>query len=209
MHLSAAFTYAVGFAAQALFAARMLSQWLLSERQHRVVSPNVFWVCSLAGSMLFFTYGVLRDDFSIILGQVLSYYIYIWNLDAKGLWRRVHPALRALILVLPVVAIGCMLTDAATFVQNFLRNADVPLWLLVFGSAGQTILALRFVYQWYFSFRHHESALPRGFWGISLTGAAIVLTYGVIRLDPVLILAHAFGILTYVRNLMILRRQTP
>lgn len=208
MHLSAALTYAVGFAAQALFAARMLSQWLLSERQHRVVSPNVFWVCSLAGSMLFFTYGWLRDDFSIILGQVLSYYIYIWNLDAKGIWRRVPLVLRVFILVLPAVAICCMLADAATFVQNFLRNADVPLWLLLFGSVGQTVLALRFVYQWYFSFRHHESSLPRGFWLISLTGATIVLTYGIIRLDPVLMLAHAFGILTYVRNLMILRRQT-
>ena len=76
--------YAIGFLAQAFFSARILIQWILSERAKRVVSPTAYWVCSLAGSYLLFVYGWLRDDFAIILGQMVSYYIYLWNLNAKG-----------------------------------------------------------------------------------------------------------------------------
>ena len=44
------FVYAIGFLAQAFFSARILCQWILSERARRVVSPSVFWVLSIAGS---------------------------------------------------------------------------------------------------------------------------------------------------------------
>ena len=37
--------YAIGFLAQAFFSARILIQWILSERAHRVVSPSAYWVC--------------------------------------------------------------------------------------------------------------------------------------------------------------------
>ena len=78
--------FAIGFLAQAFFSARILLQWALSERAGRVLSPGAFWVLSLAGSYLFFVYGWLRDDFAIILGQFISYYIYIWNLREKAIW---------------------------------------------------------------------------------------------------------------------------
>ncbi|MDE5607274.1 MAG: lipid-A-disaccharide synthase N-terminal domain-containing protein, partial [Bacteroidales bacterium] len=68
--------YIIGFLAQALFSARLLLQWLLSERSRQVVSPSVYWILSIAGSYLLFIYGWLRDDFAIIFGQFISYYIY-------------------------------------------------------------------------------------------------------------------------------------
>lgn len=76
--------YLIGFTSQLFFSARTLVQWILSEKNHRVVSPTVFWVLSLLGSVLLFCYGWLRNDFSIIMGQSISYYIYIWNLNIKG-----------------------------------------------------------------------------------------------------------------------------
>lgn len=84
MQTSAIYVYSIGFLAQGFFSARMLIQWILSERAHRVMSPNAYWICSLAGSILLFVYGWLRDDFAIIFGQLISYYIYIWNLNIKG-----------------------------------------------------------------------------------------------------------------------------
>ena len=39
-------------------------------------------------------YGWLRDDFSIIFGQFISYYIYLWNLNEKGIWNKLHGALK-------------------------------------------------------------------------------------------------------------------
>ena len=62
--------FALGFFAQGLFAARMLVQWLLSEKAGKVINPTVFWILSLIASLLFFIYGWLRQDFALMLGQV-------------------------------------------------------------------------------------------------------------------------------------------
>lgn len=199
--------YVIGFLAQIFFSARILLQWILSERAKRVVSPAMFWALSLAGSYLLFIYGWLRDDFAIILGQVISYYIYIWNLSAKGVWRKIYAVVRYLLLLTPVVAIGFAVTHADTFIHDFFRNDQVPLWLLLFGSAGQIIFTLRFVYQYFYSRRRGESMLPVGFWIISLTGSAAIVAYGIVRLDPVLILGQSVGFIAYTRNIIIYKKE--
>lgn len=198
--------YVVGFLAQVFFSARILLQWILSERAKRVVSPSIFWILSLAGSYLLFIYGWMRDDFAIVLGQVISYYIYIWNLSAKGVWVKVPGIVRALLLVTPAVAIGFAVSHADTFVHDFFRNEKVPLWLLLFGSVGQVIFTLRFVYQYFYSRRRGESVLPVGFWIISLTGSAAIVAYGIVRHDPVLILGQSVGFIAYTRNILIYRK---
>ncbi len=71
---------AVGLLAQGLFSGRMIVQWVMSERAHKVVSPVIFWQMSMAASFLLCVYGWLGSDFVIILGQAVAYYIYIWNL---------------------------------------------------------------------------------------------------------------------------------
>lgn len=206
--MTQALIYAIGFIAQGFFSARMIIQWVMSERAHRSVSPNLYWICSLVGSVLLFSYGWLRHDFSIIFGQLISYYIYIWNLDIKGVWHRLPLPLRAFLFSLPAAAVALMLSEAATFVENFFRNEKVPLWLVVFGSAGQFIFTVRFVYQWYYSYHRHESFLPIGFWVISIIGSGIIVAYGCFRLDPVLILGQSVGFVTYTRNIMLeIKRQ--
>ena len=62
--------YVIGFLAQVFFSARILLQWILSERAKKVISPAIFWQLSIVGSYLLFVYGWLRDDFAIILGQI-------------------------------------------------------------------------------------------------------------------------------------------
>ena len=198
--------YSIGFLAQGFFSARILVQWIMSERSRRVVSPSIYWICSLAGSILLFTYGWLRDDFSIILGQFISYYIYIWNLNIKGVWNKVPSAFRMLISLLPLIALIFTLQDASTFVDSFFQNENIPSALVVFGSLGQVIFTLRFVYQWYYSHRRQESILPVGFWIISLVGSGIIVTYGMIRLDPVLILVQSVGFIAYIRNMILFKQ---
>jgi lipid-A-disaccharide synthase-like uncharacterized protein len=91
------------------------------------------------------------------------------------------------------LATGFMLRDLSGFTDTFLHNKAVPLWLLLFGSAGQVIFALRFIYQFLYSAAHHQSVLPLGFWLISLLGSSIIVAYALFRLDPVLILGQSFG----------------
>ncbi|BEG98641.1 lipid-A-disaccharide synthase N-terminal domain-containing protein [Bacteroides sedimenti] len=197
--------YVIGFLAQAFFSARILFQWILSEKAKKVMSPSIFWILSILGAYLLVIYGWLRDDFSILLGQFISYYIYIWNLYEKGVWKKVHVVLQAIMLLTPVVALIFVFNNADEFIATFLRNDKVPLWLLVFGSTGQVIFTLRFVYQWIYSARRKESILPIGFWVISLIGSSVIISYGVFRLDPVLILGQAVGFVAYLRNIMIAR----
>ena len=198
--------YVIGFLAQVFFSARILLQWILSERAKKVISPAIFWQLSIVGSYLLFVYGWLRDDFAIILGQIISYYIYIWNLDKKHQWKKLPFIIRTLLLLTPVAAILYMLKDASAFVDQFFRNEKIPLWLLIYGSMGQIIFTLRFVYQWIYSKRKDESLLPIGFWVISLLGALIIVSYAIYRRDPVLILGQSTGLIAYSRNSYLSRR---
>ena len=182
--------YVVGFLAQIFFSARILLQWILSERAKKVISPAIFWQLSILGSYLLFIYGWLRDDFAIIFGQIISYYIYIWNLNKKHQWKWLPLVLRTVLLLTPVAAIIYMIEDASAFVDQFFRNEKIPLWLLLYGSMGQIIFTLRFVYQWIYSKRKDESLLPLGFWVISLFGSLIIVSYAIYRHDPVLILGQ-------------------
>jgi len=195
--------YVIGFLAQAFFSARILIQWILSERSKKIVSPTIFWVLSLAGSYLLFIYGWLRDDFSIILGQIISYYIYVWNLNLRGVWRKIPFLLRVLLLGTPWLAITYAFYNSDQFLAQFFHHKDIPLWMVIFGSAGQVIFTLRFIYQWIYSYRRHQSTLPIGFWLISLIGSGIIISYAVLRLDPVLLLGQSVGFIAYSRNLIL------
>ena len=193
--------YAIGLTAQLFFGARTLFQWVMSERARKSLSPSIYWILSMVASWLFFIYGWMREDFAIILGQVVSYYIYIWNLDSKGIWRKIPVELRVLLAGTPPAAIVLASGDAATFITTFLQNENVPVWLLIFGTAGQLIFTLRFVYQLIYSYRKKESLLPLGFWIISVSGSAVIIAYGIIRRDPILLLGQVPGIITYLRNI--------
>ena len=207
-HLPSWLVFSVGFAAQFFFAARTLFQWWRSEKARRVVSPSAYWVLSVLGAYTMFVYGLMRDDFSIVLGQFISYYIYLWNLDAKGVWKKFGRVLQTVLLATPVVAAGLLARHAGEVVQHFFHNEDIPFGLVLFGSAGQIIFTLRFVYQWAWSRRKGVSALPAGFWIISLVGSGVIIAYGIFRRDPVLLLGQSFGFVAYIRNLMLCLRRT-
>jgi lipid-A-disaccharide synthase-like uncharacterized protein len=202
------FVYIIGFTAQLLFGARTVAQWILSERAKKVLSPSIFWILSIAASWLFFLYGWLREDFVIILGQVISYYVYIWNLNAKSIWKKIPLVFRLLLIFTPLAAIALASGDATNFASVFLTNEKIPLWLLLFGTFGQIVFTLRFIYQLFYSMKKGESLLPLGFWIISLAGSMIIVVYALLRKDPVLILGQSAGLIAYIRNMIIYRKQT-
>jgi len=73
-------------------------------------------------------------------------------------------------------------------------------WVL-FGLAGQSCFFLRFLVQWLASERAGQSVIPNLFWYLSIAGAVIVLVYGFIRSEPVLILGQVPALAVYLRNL--------
>lgn len=221
--------FILGFTAQAFFSARLFLQWLLSERSRQVVSPTIYWILSIAGSYLLFIYGWLRDDFAIIFGQFISYYIYLWNvfvksneacrtrssmlmtrkrrmesnLREKGILARVPAVFRYVLALTPVAAVLLAIGNAEAFVRDFFMNEKIPFWLVLFGSSGQIVFTLRFIYQWFYSYKRKASILPVGFWIISLVGSGLIVSYGIFRRDPVIILGQSFGFVAYIRNIML------
>ncbi len=71
---------AIGFLGQALFTARFLVQWAVSEKQRASVVPVAFWWLSLCGGSTLLAYAVHRQDPVIVLGQAMGLFVYIRNL---------------------------------------------------------------------------------------------------------------------------------
>ncbi|WP_397362180.1 lipid-A-disaccharide synthase N-terminal domain-containing protein [Olleya sp. R77988] len=197
----------IGFLAQTLFSSRLIIQWLTSEKQKRVITPTLFWTLSLIASFLLFIYGYLRDDFAIMLGQSLTYYIYIRNLQLQNQWKTYHVSVQWILLLMPVFVIVFYFNNNEIDTVKLFKNEAIPLWLLILGIVSQVVFTLRFVYQWMYSEKHKESSLPFGFWALSLIGSLLILTYAIYRVDYVLLVGHSLGATIYIRNLLILKKQ--
>ena len=198
--------YGLGFFAQSLFGARILVQWILSEREGKVVSPTLFWIFSLCGSFSFLIYGILRQDFVILFGQTISFYIYIRNLQLKKFWKRIPLLLRVIIPPLPLILfLGTALYNPAS-INSVFNRIDFSDPIIIIGAIGQLLLNFRYLYQWYFSEKANESLLPLGFWVISAVASTMVVFYGFNRLDPVLLIAQSMGFVAYCRNIYLYLR---
>ncbi len=199
--------YGLGFLAQLMFSGRMILQWLLSEKNKRIITPVIFWQMSLLASFLLFLYGYLRDDFAIMLGQALTYFIYIRNLQLQGQWDKFHKYLRIFLWIFPVLIVIYGFNNDEYNAAKLFRNDEIPFWLLMLGSIAQLIFTLRFIYQWVYSERKKISTLPIGFWVLSLIGSGLILVYAVLREDPVLLAGHGFGVIMYIRNIYIQKNE--
>ncbi|WP_439151564.1 lipid-A-disaccharide synthase N-terminal domain-containing protein [Winogradskyella sp.] len=198
--------YSIGFLAQILFSSRLIIQWITSEKQRKVITPTTFWTLSLIASFLLFIYGYFRLDFAIMLGQSLTYFIYIRNLQLQGQWQKFPKIARYLLLIVPILIVIFYYNNNKIDVELLFKNEAIPVWLLILGIVAQVIFTLRFVYQWIHAERHKESTLPMGFWVLSLIGAGLILTYAIIREDPVLFVGHLFGLIIYARNAYLIRQ---
>jgi len=198
---------ALGFSAQALFFARTLVQWLVSERAGKVISPVIYWQLSLWGSVLMQAYGYFREDLVIVLGQLIVYGVYLRNLAFMGKWKGLSLWIRATLICAPGILATVLLSNGSFSLETLWKNGDSNLFWTSWGMGGQLIFSMRFIYQWLYSERKKESVLPKGFWILSTVGAMLVLVYGIHRQDLVLLLSNALGMSIYVRNLVLLRRK--
>lgn len=185
-----------------IYGVRIVVQWYISEKSHRVESPGIYWIMSSIGAVILYIYGWLRKDFSIIFGESLSYYIYMWNISVMGLYKKVPKVIIIIQALFPVVIIALIAQDLPTFVDTFLKNEAVPRDLLWFGIMGQFIYEVRSVYQLIYSMRKKESVLPLGYWLMAVVGSLMIIAYGIIRHDWVLV-AGQFAIVFSVRNIML------
>ena len=198
----------VGAIAQILFSSRLILQWLLSEKHKKILTPVLFWELSLLASFLLFVYGYLRDDFAIMLGQVITYYIYIRYIQLQDQWKKFPKLVRLFIYIFPVIIVIYGYNNGIYDRQKLFHNENIAAWLFLLGIFSQVLFTFRFVYQWIYSERRKESHLPLGFWIISLSGSFLILVYAVFRKDPVLLAGQLTGFIVYLRNIIIIQKHT-
>lgn len=80
-------------------------------------------------------------------------------------------------------------------------------WLVVFGLAAQTMFMMRFVIQWISSERAKRSVVPEAFWYFSLLGGMMLVVYGLLRPDLVIIVGQMPALVIYSRNIVLIRRE--
>ncbi|UOG76141.1 lipid-A-disaccharide synthase N-terminal domain-containing protein [Hymenobacter tibetensis] len=199
----------IGLTSQLLFSSRIVLQWVQSERAKRVLVPTLFWQISLISSFLMIIYGMLRHDPVILGAQLISYGIYIRNLQLLGEWRKLSAWFRAGAYVFPLATLGWFVVGNQHFSLQAMLSHGIPSGVLMLGTIGQTIFLMRFVYQWLYSERKGESVLPLSFWVVSLVGSVLILAYALLRdpMDKVLILGNVFGTVVYARNIVLMRRE--
>lgn len=70
----------LGFSGQALFGARMLFQWIHSEKQKRSMIPLTFWWFSIVGGVCSLIYAIHLRDPVFLSGQLFGVIVYTRNL---------------------------------------------------------------------------------------------------------------------------------
>ena len=89
-------------------------------------------------------------------------------------------------------------------IQYLSELSKNELIFLIIGFVGQGLFASRFIYQWLYSEKIGKSTIPIGFWYLSILGGLGLLTYAIFRKDPVIIIGQMFGIIIYLRNLILI-----
>jgi lipid-A-disaccharide synthase-like uncharacterized protein len=188
---------ATGYVGQALFAGRVVYQWVASERAGRAVVPKGYWGLSLAGSALVLAYGVGRHNLVFVMSVLPGAVVAYMNMRIRGKSSRRE-------LVPWAVAFLCLVAWTAwVWVHDKLRVGP-PVWAAI-GLVGSVMWSLRHIFQWWVSERRGTPTLPLSFWLLSLLGGLLLLAYACSRLDPVMIAGYLFNCLPYLRILFLIR----
>lgn len=206
--------YPLGLVSTIAFTLRFLIQWLASEKAHASVVNRPFWWMSLAGNLALGLHSLIQAQFPIFIVQVINAVISCRNLnlmDAPSThWRRrtVAAALGLSMIV------GTFLFSLAGF-EDWMRVpthlfqpkslAISPFWHLI-GTIGVLLFASRFWLQWLQSEWKDTSTLSPAFWWISLAGALFSLAYFAKISDYINLIGPLFGMIPYIRNLMLMRQ---
>jgi lipid-A-disaccharide synthase-like uncharacterized protein len=186
----------VGAAGQGLFGARVVYQWVASERAGRAIIPRGYWGLSLAGAALVLFYALCKHDavyvMSVLPGAVIAYL----NMRIR------KSASRRKLLPWAVAFLG--LVAWAAWAQPRLGN---PVWAAI-GLTGSVLWGMRHVFQWWVSERRGVPTLPASFYLFSLAGSLFLLAYASAKADPVMIAGYAFNFVPYLRLLRLLRPAT-
>ncbi len=92
---------------------------------------------------------------------------------------------------------------------DWLYDVFVAQWdfWVMWGFVAQFMFMMRFMIQWVASERVGRSIVPVAFWFFSIGGGALLLTYAIVKEDPVFIAGQSLGLIIYFRNLWLIYKE--
>lgn len=217
------FLYPLGYLAALAFGARFIIQWLQSEKAQKSLVPRSFWHISLLGNLLLMIHSFIQVQYHVCIVQVCNAVISWRNLNLMQT-RRPPVSFRTVSLLL----LGSIFLASLAFaaqdwmfmrVANWFRiptapwqtssTSSVSFFWHVLGTMAYLLFSSRFWIQWWLAERAHASQLPLSFWWISLIGALLSIAYFIRIGDSVNLIGPLVGIVPYVRNLMLIRKNKP
>lgn len=205
--------YPLGLISTVAFTLRFIVQWLASEKAAASIVNRPFWWLSLLGNVSLGVHSFIQAQFPIFAVQVVNSVISLRNLNLMEP-KELHFRKRTVFLFLCVALIlATALFSWASF-DNWMRipthafqkkALDVSLFWHAVGTIGVVLFASRFWVQWIQSEMENRSYLGPVFWWLSLTGALFSLFYFAKIHDYVNLVGPLFGMIPYIRNLMLSR----
>lgn len=212
--------YPLGFLSAIAFGARFIIQWLQSEKAQKSLVPRSFWQLSLIGNCLLMLHSFIQVQYHVFLVQVCNAIISWRNLNLMQ--TRNAPVSFKTVCLLLVGSI--FLTSLAFALQdwwlmkegNWFRIPTAPwqvsptlsisfFWHLL-GTLAYFLFSSRFWIQWWYTEKARTSQLPLSFWWLSLIGALLSIAYFVRIGDSVNLIGPLVGLIPYLRNLMLMRK---
>lgn len=216
-----AFLYSLGFLSSIAFGARFLVQWIESERRKKSVVPPFFWRLSLIGNLLLLTHSFIQIQAHVFLIQIGNAVISWRNLNLMKSKERQFTFSQTVQLMIVSLVLGTSLYFAQyIFIESqevsFFRIPLTPwnhhhsnqislMWHLL-GVIGLVLFNSRFWVQWWCAEKEKKSYLGFSFWWVSLVGDALCLAYFAQLGDPVNLVGPLFGLIPYIRNILLLRK---
>jgi lipid-A-disaccharide synthase len=211
--------YLLGFLASLAFSSRVILQWVVSEAQGKSVVNRLFWQLSIVGASIMIVHSLIQLQYNVGLVQTINCVIYCRNLNLmqkqSDQYRFstvfVFFLLGITALTLCFVLQGWYYNDGTIIwsrIPTYFSNStpDISSAWHLFGLGGMILFAGRFWVQWWDAEKNHESVLNPSFWWISLVGAIISVVYFAHLRDIANLIGPATGLIPYVRNLMLIRK---
>lgn len=194
-----------GFIGQQLFTARVLIQWIASEKAKKSVAPPAFWWTSLIANLMLLIYSLNQSK------KVTAYamsFVFLYTIN-------IVPYVRNIILTYKVKG---KKINLITFIVSFivvllsiieLRKMETAfqlnLWFLV-GTFVGFLYGSRFIWQWLYAEYKKESILPLWFWWLSIISSLFTLIYAIYIWDPNFMIGFTFNTIPMIRNVMIIKK---
>lgn len=204
--------YPLGLISTLSFTLRFLFQWIQSEKAHRSVVSAPFWWISLIGNISLLIHSLIQGQYFICLVQGINGVIAVRNINLmkKKQWKFSFVLMQLASTLVLITALFWLFSNEAWFrtpIHAFQLATVAPSfgWSLL-GILGVVLFASRFWVQWFQAERSHTSTLNGPFWWLSLIGASFSILYFAAIQDYINLVGPLFGLIPYLRNLMLLRR---